>query len=669
MARRHEGSNRGIGWLAWTVATALAACTAAPPGNGGPPVASGAVGADDDWPIWGADAGGTKYSRLDQINRDNVAELVAVWTWETGEQPVRGPRAPVLGEGVQPGNFEVTPLEVDGVMYLSTPYNRVVALDAATGEPTWEYDPRIWEFGQPPNGTGLVHRGVALWQGPANADGSGGIERRIFLNSRWRLIALDAATGTLIDSFGPGGEIDLTEDLIWPTNRLHYTQTSPPVVYGDLVIVGNGVGDRLRYRNDPPGDIQAFDVRTGERVWRFSPIPQAGELGNDTWEDDSWRYTGHTNVWAPFTLDVARGLLYLPVGTPSNDYYGGERKGDNLFAESILCLNATTGEHVWHFQTVHHGLWDYDVSSPPTLLTINVDGRRIDAVAQPTKQGFLFVFDRVTGEPVWPIEERPVPGSDAPGERSAATQPFPTRPAPFARQGIREAELMDYTPELRAMALEALAPYRWGEMFLPPSTQGTVVLPGLIGGANYGGAAADVETGVLYVKASNSPTLITIVAADQSEVEMEYTGESDGIRLENGLPLLKPPYGTLTAIDLNTGEHLWQVPVGDDARVRQHPDLAGVDLPERLGAIGHSGPIVTAGGLVFITGGAASLYAFDAASGGELWSAELGAASSANPMTFADQSGRQLVVIASGRGSNAKLTAFALGPHPDAGVP
>ena len=638
----------------------LAACAPAPPVTGGAPVEPGTVGASGDWPIWGADAGGTKYSHLDQIDRDNVDQLVEVWTWETGEQPVRGPGAPIRGEQVRPGNFEVTPLVIDGVMYLSTPYNRVVALDATSGEQIWEYDPRIWEFGQPPNGTGLVHRGVAVWEGPANADGSGGIERRIFLNSRWRLIALDAATGEPIDSFGPGGEIDLTEDLIWPTNRLHHTQTSPPVVYKDLVILGNGVGDRLKYLNDPPGDIQAFDVRTGERVWRFSPIPQAGEFGNDTWEDDSWQYTGHTNVWAPFTLDAVRGLLYLPVGTPSNDYYGGHRRGDNLFADSILCLNAETGERVWHFQTVHHGLWDYDVPSPPTLLTITVEGREIDAVAQPTKQGFLFVFDRETGEPVWPIEERAVPASDAPGERSAQTQPFPTKPAPFARQGISEADLMDYTPELKAMALEAIAPYRWGEMFLPPSTQGSVVLPGLIGGANYGGGAADIETGVMYVKASNSPSLMTIVEADPSEVEMEYTGQTRGLFLANGLPLLRPPYGTLTAIDLNTGEHVWQVPVGDNARVRDHPDLAGVELPERLGSTGHPGPIVTAGGLVFITGGASSLYAFDKSTGEELWSADLGAGSAANPMTFMAASGRQFVVIASGRGSGAKLIAFAL---------
>ena len=639
----------------------LTAACAAPAGDsetGGPPVAPGTVGAADNWPIWGGDAGGTKYSHLDEINTDNVAELRPMWTWATGEQPVRGGSAPITGEGVRPGNFEVTPLVIDGTMFLSTPYNRVVALDAASGEELWSYDPRAWEWGQPPNGTGLVHRGVAVWEGPVGAS----TERRIFLNSRWRLIALDAETGEPAAGFGKGGEVDLTENLVWPTNKLHYTQTSPPVVYKDLVILGNGVGDRLVYRNDPPGDIQAFDVRTGELVWRFSPIPQAGEFGNDTWEDDSWQYTGHTNVWAPFTVDDVNGLVYLPVGTPSNDFYGGDRKGDNLFAESILCLNAATGERVWHYQLVHHGLWDWDVSSPPTLLTIEVDGREIDAVAQPTKHGYLFVFDRLSGEPVWPIEEVPVPASDVPGERAATTQPVPTKPAPFARQGIIEDELMDYTPELAAMARQALVGYRWdAELFAPPSMEGTVILPGIIGGANYGGAAADIETGVLYVKASHSPSVLQIAEADQTRVEAEFSNSSRGlgIRLANGLPLIKPPYGTLTAIDLNTGEHLWQVAVGDTPRVRNHPDLAGVELPARLGATGHPGPIVTAGGLIFITGGASNLYAFDKTTGAELWSAELGAGSGANPATYSVD-GRQYVAIASGRGGEAKLTSFAL---------
>ncbi len=607
-----------------------------------------------DWPVWGGDPGGTKYSPLGEIDRTNVGRLEVAWTWETGEKRIPGPRQPIPGQDVRPGSFETTPVVINDTMYLSTPYNRVVALDAETGAELWSFDPGAWEWGQPPNGTGLVHRGVAVWTG----DG----ERRVFLNSRWRLFALDARTGKPIQSFGRGGHIDLTESLVWPTIRLHYTQTSPPVVYGDLVILGNGVGDRLRYRNDPPGNVQAFDVRTGKLVWSFNPIPQEGEYGNETWEGGSWRYTGHTNVWAPFTLDAERGLVYLPVGTPSNDWYGGDRLGDNLFAEAVVCLDADTGERVWHFQTVRHGLWDYDLASPPTLLTVRVDGREIDAVAVPSKVGFLYVFDRVTGEPVWPIEERAVPASDVPGERAAPTQPFPTWPLPFARQGVTEDDLVDFTPALRAEAVERVQGLRMGPLFTPPSMEGTLMLPGIIGGANWGGAAADPRSGVLYVKSSNSLSVLKIVEADPAEIDGPYSVDiaSMGLRLENGLPVTRPPYGTLTAVDMNTGEHLWQVPVGDDPSVRNHPALRGVELPERLGVSGATGPIVTAGGLVFVGGGSRSLHAFDSESGEELWAGELGDRINANPMTYRTAAGRQYVVIASGSGENARLTAFAL---------
>ena len=607
-----------------------------------------------DWPVHGGDPGGMKYSALTEINRDTVSQLQPAWTWEPGEAPIPGPRQPIPGQDVRPGAFETTPIMLDGTMYLSTPYNRVVALNPETGQEIWTYDPQTIEWGQPPNGTGYVHRGVAIWRGSN--------ESRIFLNSRWRLIALDAKTGAAIESFGHKGEIDLTDNLLWPTNRLHYTQTSPPVIYENLVILGNGVWDGFIYERDPPGNVQAFDVRTGELVWNFNLIPQPGEVGNETWEEDSWDRTGHTNVWAPFTLDSERGYLYLPVGTPSNDYYGGHRKGDNLFAESLLCLNARTGERVWHFQAVHHGLWDYDLGSPPALLTVTVEDRTIDVVAAPSKMGFVYVFDRETGEPVWPIEERPVPPSDVPGERAAATQPFPTRPAPFAPQGLTEDDLIDFTPELRAEALRLIQAYRYGSLYLPPSLQGTIALPGIVGGTNYGGPAADPETGVFYVKATNSPNLLALVKSDPSKTEGDYIFDRTklGLRLSNGLPLLKPPYGTLTAIDLKTGEHLWQVPVGDNPRVRFHPALQGVELPPRLGAEGPSGPIVTAGGLVFVTGGANSLHAFDKETGKELWSADLGSRSAANPMTYLGSSGRQFVVIASGSGSRAKLTAFAL---------
>jgi quinoprotein glucose dehydrogenase len=427
-----------------------------------------------DWPVYGGDAGSLKYSPLSDIDRRNVTQLQLAWEWRPGERRIAD--SPTT-KAANPGDFQVTPLVIGDTMYLSTPYNRVVALEASTGRELWTYDPRAYDAGQPSNGTGFVHRGVASW--------SDGRERRIFMNSRWRLIALDARTGRPITSFGSSGEVDLTRNLRRPVRDIHYTNTSPPVVWRDLVIVGNGVGDRLVYPNDPPGDVQAFDVRTGALVWRFNTVPDAGELGVDTWENDSWKTAGHTNVWAPFSVDVERGLVYLPVSTPSNDYYGGDRKGDNLFGESLVVLDARTGKRVWHFQTVHHGLWDYDIPAPPLLYTATVNGRRIDAVAVLGKTGFVYAFDRVSGEPIWPIEERPVPASDVPGERAARTQPVPTKPAPFAPQGFTEADVVDFTPEIRQLALAELRKWKSGPLFTPPSLQGTVVAPGVIGGAGW----------------------------------------------------------------------------------------------------------------------------------------------------------------------------------------
>jgi quinoprotein glucose dehydrogenase len=607
-----------------------------------------------DWPVYGGDPGGQKYSASADVNRENVGDLTVAWEWATGEKPIPGPRQPIPGQDVRGGSFEVTPLVINDTMYVTTPYNRVVALNASTGEEIWTFDPLTADWGRPPNGTGFVHRGIAIWTGEN--------ERRIFLNTRWRLIALDATTGRPIEGFGHRGEVVLTDHLMWRTNPLHYTQTSPPVVFEDLVILGNGVWDGFVYENDPPGNVLAFDVRTGELSWRFNLIPQEGELGNDTWKGGSWRYTGHTNVWAPFVLDQERGLLYLPVGTPSNDYYGGRRKGDNLFGESLLCLDARTGEHVWHFQAVHHGLWDYDLGSPPALLSIEVDGREIDAVAAPSKMGFLYVFDRVTGEPVWPIEERPVQQSDVPGEETSPTQPFPTWPLPVSQQVMTEDQLIDFTPELRAEALAILRKYRHGEMFIPPSMEGTLILPGIIGGTNWGGAAVDPSTSVLYVKSTNQPSVLAMQEADPARVEGEYDVDRSvrGVRLSNGLPLTRPPYGVLTAVDLNTGEHLWASPVGDMPNVRYHPALRGVTLPDRLGVPGAPGPMVTAGGLVFVSGGASALYAFDTDTGEELWAGDLDDRGSANPMTYRTSSGRQFIVVASGSGASAKLTAFAL---------
>jgi quinoprotein glucose dehydrogenase len=612
-----------------------------------------------EWPVYGGDQGATRYSSLSDINRGNVAGLGVAWSWRPGETALKE-------YGTEPGTFQNTPLMIDGVLYLSTPYNRVVALNAASGVELWRYDPEPFKDGQPPNGTGFVHRGVAVWR-----DESGAL--RIFMNSRYRLICLDAKTGTLVKSFGRDGVVDLTEGLSWKINPRHYTNTSPPVVYRNLVILGNGVGDRLVYRNDPPGDVRAFDAKTGKPVWTFRPIPRQGEYGNDTWGNDSWRFTGHTNVWAPMSLDEDRGLVYLPLSTPSNDYYGVRRPGANLFAETLVCLDAATGARKWHFQIVHHGLWDYDLPAAPILVSITQNGRSIDAVVQLTKQGFAFVFDRVTGAPVWPIEERPVPPSDVPGEAAWKTQPFPQKPPPFSEQGVSLEDAFDLTPELRQAAQQELAKYRLGPLYTPPSFQGTVMRPGVVGGANWGGGAFDPTSGLLYVKSSsNTAAILRLAEPDRSaanprrdEVDADYVNRGPNATFMKGLPLLKPPYGHLTAIDLNRGEIAWRVPVGDTPSLRSHPSLKDVALPSRLGASGNAGAIVTAGGLVFVGGGDVGFNAFDAMTGQELWRHPLKVRTTGTPMTYrtgdpGGAAGRQFVLVATGGGENAELIAFAL---------
>jgi quinoprotein glucose dehydrogenase len=590
------------------------------------------------------------YSRLDQIHRGNVRSLKLAWEWKTGE-------APLAEFQTVPGAFEATPIEIGGVLYLSTPYNRVVALDAETGRERWIYDPKAYVDGQVPNGTGFVHRGVAAWR-----DAKSG-RLRVFMNSRYRLLSIDAETGRLVTDFGDNGVVNLVAGLRWETNPKHYTNTSPPVVYKDLVIVGNGVADRLVYPKDPPGDVRAFDARTGKLVWTFHTVPMEGEFGVDTWGAGSEKFTGHTNVWAPMTLDEARGLLYLPVSTPSNDFYGGARPGANLFAESLVCLDAATGKRKWHFQMVHHGLWDYDPPGPPVLASIRVNGKPVEAVVQLTKMGWAFVFDRVTGQPVWPIEERPVPASDVPGEHASATQPFPTRPPAFERQGVSLEDAFDLTPELKAEAQAEMKKYRLGPLFTAPSLQGTLMRPGVIGGANWGGGAFDPETGILYVKSSSTPALARVrkvTAAVPGELQAEYVMDTrGGTTFHDGIPILKPPYAHLTAIDLNRGEIVWQVPFGDDARLRAHPALKEVKLPQALGAPGAPGAIVTKGGLIFVGGGDTALHAVDPATGRDLWSYALGRRTTATPMTYRAASGKQFVVIASGSGRDATLSAFS----------
>ena len=660
-----RGSTRFVAAAAFVAALVAAA----------PAAAQESAGGMVEWPYVGADQAASKYSPLADVDASNVDRLRIAWTWEPNELPNQEFRT-------RPGSFEVMPLMIDGVVYVSTMYTRVVALDAETGAQLWAFDPEAWRTGPrggPPGG--FKHRGVAVWPAggrPARADGG----MRVFINSRDSLYALDAADGSPIRSFGDGGRVLLTENFPNPVTHETFDQTSPPVVFEDLVIVGSRVPDRIQQRFDTPGSVQAFDVRTGERRWVFYTVPQSNDaFGADTWEGGSWRFTGHANVWGLMSLDAERGLLYVPTSTPSSDYWGGRRLGANLFAESLVCLDARTGRREWHFQAVHHGLWDYDFTSAPNLMTLEVDGRTVDAVAEVSKQGFTYVFDRVTGEPVWPIEERPVDTeTDVPGEVPYPTQPFPTKPPPFAAQGVSLADANDLTPEIRRLAVEEMRTYRLGPLFTPPSLRGTLQRPRVDGGANWGGAALDPATNRLYVRTSEgvSANQVCETHPDLPEVDVAYTnncprGGSAGIFRGLGgyvpaersrlgpIPLVKPPYARLVAIDLNAGEIAWSVPFGEGSRVmRAHPLLRGVDLPDRLGTPGAPGPLVTGGGLVFLGGGDPYLYAFDAGTGREVTRVATGFRTSGNPMTYRSRAGRQFILIATGAGPDARLVAFAL---------
>ncbi len=623
-----------------------------------------------EWPYVGSDQAQTKYSAAEGITAANVGELEIVWQWEPKETPLEE-------YGTRPGRFQATPVMIGNVLYLSTMYTRVAALDAETGAELWTFDPRAYEGGPVGAGpSGFKHRGIAYWR-----DGD---DARIFLNSRDRLYAVDAATGDPDTDFGASGSVLLTEGHGRPVNRYEFDQTSPPVVFEDLVIVGSRVPDGVQRKSDPPGTVQAFDARTGERRWVFFTIPQSsGDFGADSWENESWRYTGHANVWGLMSLDAERGLLYVPTSTPSSDYWGGRRVGANLFADSLVCLDARSGKRKWHFQTVHHGVWDYDLSAAPNLVTITMDGREIDAVAQVSKHGFTFVFDRVTGEPIWPIEERPVDtATDVPGEILYPTQPFPTKPPPFGRQGVSLEDANDLTPEIHALAVAAMQQFRLGPLFTPPSLRGTLQRPGASGGANWGGAALDPETGLLFVRTSEDADTnqVCVNAGGDPRVDVAYSnncpygatlvmyreaggpGAAQAPESELGsIPLTKPPYAHLVAIDLNAGELAWKTPFGEGSEeMREHPLLRGVELPERLGTSGNSGSLVTRGGLVFLGGGDPYLYAFDTATGAEIWRGATPFRTAANPMTYQTGSGRQFVVIATGGGPKAALVAFAL---------
>jgi quinoprotein glucose dehydrogenase len=419
------------------------------------------------------------------------------------------------------------------------------------------FDPNIYDngFGVPAN-SGWVDRGVAYWR-------NGDDERIIMLTAFAQMYALDAKTGKPVPGFGTNGRVDLAQGLRIPVDPVYYTMTSPPVIVRGVIVVGSSVFDFWGKRPPPPGDVRGFDVVTGRQLWTFHTVPQGEEPGIETWEQNSSKETGNANVWAPMSADEELGYVYLPVSTPSNDYYGGHRPGDGLYGESLVCIEAVTGKRVWHYQIVHHGLWDYDLPAAPNLIDITVDGRRIKAVAQPTKQAFLFVFDRVTGKPVWPIEEQPVPASAVPGEVASKTQPIPSKPAPFDLQGASDENLIDITPEIKKEAIEIASIFDRGGLYTPPSQRGTIVVPGNAGGASWSGAAVDPETNMLYVSTYRVPSLVKIDKPEPWQGTYDYIGNAQTwLPGPRELPLVNPPFGSIVAIDMNSGEHRWRIPVG-----------------------------------------------------------------------------------------------------------
>ena len=496
------------------------------------------------WPEYASDKASTRYAPLSQIDAANFARLTVAWTWS--------PLGSIVCDDPWAFANEATPVLVDGVLYTSTAFSQVAAIHPVTGKTQWTFDPRAWRLNTPPN-VGWVHRGVAYW--------GRGTDRRVFIGTGTaHLIALHAETGSPISDFGDNGRIDLTQGLDRPVPRRLYGVSSPPIVCGDVVVVGSSIQDFPEQAAMPPGDVRGFDVRTGALRWTFQTVARGGQLGSETWNGGAENITGGANPWAPLSCDEKLGLVYLPTGTAANDYYGGDRKGDNLFAESIVAVEVETGKRRWHFQGVHHGLWDYDFPAAPNLVDIVVDGRPIQALAQVSKQAFVYVLDRESGEPVWPMPEMPVPASDAPGERAAPTQPVPSRPAPFDYQGVSDDVLIDFTPALRRIALHMLKPYRYGALFTPPSLQGTVMLPGVVGGASWAGAAYHPGHHMLYVPSMTLP--FTAQLRKSQLTHTPYVGTSWPQGGPEGLPLTKPPYSRITAIDLNTGDHRWVAPTG-----------------------------------------------------------------------------------------------------------
>jgi quinoprotein glucose dehydrogenase len=611
-------------------------------------------GQQGEWRSYSGDPGSTKYAPLDRINKANVSRLTVAW-----RRPAVDPQLMKLDPALKfSNNFRATPLMIDGVLYSPNGVGLVEAFDPGTGRTIWVQ--------QPPGGAaglkGDSTRGLAFWRS--------GNDERIFVQRGETLTALNLKTGQPYPAFGDGGNVNLR------LGNEVYRWTGAPQVCRDVVIIGASMSDSPPNKEGIPGDVRAYDVRTGRLRWTFHVIPREGEFGIDTWKDLSFQYTGHANLWSLISVDEQLGYAYLPLTSATSDMYGGHRRGDNLFSSSLVAVNCLTGDRIWHFQTVHHDLWDYDNPSAPVLADITVDGRRIRSVVQVTKQAFAFVFDRTNGRHVWPIEERPVPQSSTPGEETARTQPFPTKPPPFDRQGVTVDDLIDFTPELRAAALDIAKNYVIGPLFTPPSlkgsgpgaTKGTIQLPGSVGGGDWQGAAFDPETGMLYVPSITAPFVADVIPGDPKQTNLTFTrGTREYPPAPMGLPLLKPPYGRITAIDLNKGEIVWSVPNGDGPR--DHPLLKPLNLPP-LGNPGRSAPLLTRT-LLFVGegdpimsgdgarippsmprslapgAGGRKFRAYDKATGKVLWETELPAGTTGAPMTYVFN-GKQYIVVAIG---------------------
>lgn len=601
-----------------------------------------------EWPSYGGDAASSKYVPLQQIHRDNVNGLQIAWSWETPDNAIFQ-----NDDRASAGEYKSTPIMVNGTLYVSTSLGQVAAIDASTGQEQWVFDTGSWERGRHPNFNNN-HRGVSWWD-----DGGDG---RIFMAANDGLLwSLHARTGEPDPSFGEGGHIDLKQGLGRETRIGLYGAISPPMIVNDVVIVGSSISDGPLFQDQlPPGHVRGFDAATGEQRWIFHTIPQGDEPGTETWENEAWRTAGATNVWTLMSADLEAGYVYLPTSTPNNDWYGAHRPGDNLYAESLVCLDAATGEIVWYFQTVRHGLWDYDLPAAPNLVDITVDGHDIKAVAQVSKQGFVYVFDRLTGDPVWPIEDRPVPQSTVPGERTSATQPFPTRPAPFEPQGISDATLIDFTPELRSQALDIIADVDYGPLFTPPSERGVIIFPGYSGGATWTGAAVDPETGMMYIPSFSAPRFVRLRKPEEGESDFGYIRDrSFTLDGPQGLPLIKPPYARITAIDLNTGEHRWMVPHGEG--IRQRLINMGLDDPGPVGSFGRNGPLLTRS-LLFVAqldGNRPLIRSYDKDTGEVLSELDLPLPPMGTPMSYMVD-GKQFVVVAVGAGPDTRLMGLSL---------